>query len=129
VTDAAYHGSIALVDEFPNVVILRSLSKTIGIAGLRVGYGIGSPELVHAIDQIQVPFHVNLLAQRAAIAALEDHDFLRRTLAMLAEGRTYLYAQLARLGLEVVPSEANFVYIGVRSPAKELFDRMLAQGV
>ena len=129
VTDPGYRGSMALLDEFPNVVILRSLSKTIGIAGLRVGFGIGREELVHSLDQIQIPFHVNLLAQRAAIAALEDDDFLRRTLAMLAEGRTYLSGELTRLGLEVVPTEANFLYVGVNRSARELFDRMLTQGV
>ena len=129
VTDPAYQGAVRLVDEFPNVAVLRSLSKTIGIAGLRVGYGIARPEVVATLDQVQVPFHVNLLAQRAAAAAIEDSAFIERTLAMLAEGRRFLYRELERLGVEFVPTHANFVFVGVRCPAREMFERLLAQGV
>jgi histidinol-phosphate aminotransferase len=129
VTDPRYQGSLALLDEFPNLIILRSLSKTIGIAGLRVGFGIAHPAIVAALTQVQVPFHVNLLAQRAAAAAIHDRDFIDRTLAMLAEGKTYLYAELERLGLEYVRTEANFVYVNVRRSAQEVFGRLLTHGV
>lgn len=129
VRDPAYSGCVDLVESHPNVVILRSLSKTIGIAGLRVGYGIARPEVVASLDQVQVPFHVNLLAQRAAIAALRDREFLVKTLAMLAEGKTYLYAQLDRLGLPYVRTEANFVYVNVRQSARDMFEKLLRQGV
>jgi histidinol-phosphate aminotransferase len=129
VTDPACAGSLGLVDRFANVTILRSLSKTIGIAGLRVGYGVARPEVVRALDQVQVPFHVNLLAQRAAIAALADRAFVERTLAMLAEGRAYLYRELQRLGLDAVPTHANFVFVDVGQDAAGLFERLLVHGV
>lgn len=129
VLDPAYHGSLELIGKHPNLVVLRSLSKSLGIAGLRVGYAVASDPVIRALVQVQVPFHVNLLAQKAAIAALDDEDYHRRTLQYLEEGRAYLHGELHRLGVEPVPTHANFVWIRTALRSDLLFQRLVHRGV
>lgn len=129
VADPAYHGSAGLVREGLNVVVLRSLSKSLGLAGLRIGYALAREETIRTLRQVQVPFHVNILAQRAALAGLADAEHLRRTLEMVRSGRDFLVAQLERTGLTAAPSEANFLWIRVGVDAQALFQKLLARGV
>jgi len=96
-----------------NLLVLRTFSKAFGLAGLRVGYAIGSPELTEALEQVRAPFSVNSLAQAAAIAALRDRRYLRKVIAMIRKGRTYLRRELSRLGMRVLPSDANFLMVDV----------------
>ena len=101
------------VTEGAPVVVLRSLSKAYGLAGLRIGYAIASPDVIARLDGVRQHYNTNRLAQIAAIAALEDRDFLQRTLEVTAAGMRYLADELAALGLEQVPSEANFILVNV----------------
>ena len=118
-----------LVREGANVVILHTFSKAYGLAGLRVGYGIMRTELAEILNRVRSPFNVNLVAQAAAIAALDDTDHVARSIALNAEGRDYFYRELKRLDLDYVPSQANFVLIDVRRDSREVFDALLRQGV
>jgi histidinol-phosphate aminotransferase len=95
----------------PNVVVLRTFSKAYGLAGVRVGYAIGDPEIIGALAKVHIPFSVNRLAQAAAIASLAAQDaLLARTHAVVAE-RERVRAALRAAGYEVPPSEANFVWL------------------
>jgi|UniRef100_A0A7C3WG56 histidinol-phosphate aminotransferase len=111
------------------LVGLRTFSKAYGLAGLRVGYGYGPSELMDFINRLRLPFNVNRLAQAGARAALKDGEFLQRTRKLVSEGRAFLCRELSRLGLEYVPSQANFILIGVPRPGQEVYQAMLKEGV
>lgn len=126
VLDEAYHDylrgspgypdSVALFRAGHPVCILRSLSKSLGIAGLRIGYGVFPPEVARSLRQVQVPFHCSGPAQAAARAGLADQEFLEATREALADAREHLYRRLEGLDLEYVPSFANFVMIRLDDP-------------
>ena len=110
------------------VVSLRTFSKLHGLAGLRVGYGVGPADVIDAIGRIRQPFNVNSLALVAACAALDDEDHVRRTLATNREGLAFLKDAFSRLGLSAVPSAANFVLVEVGDGAA-VYRGLLARGV
>ena len=99
-----------------NLLVLRTFSKAFGLAGLRVGYAVGNPKLVEALESIRAPFNVNRLAQVAAVAALRDKRYLRRVVAMVGRGRIYIRRELTKLGFRVLPSDANFLMVDVSPP-------------
>lgn len=112
----------------PNLLLMRTFSKIHGLAGLRLGYGIGTPELIAALERVRQPFNINSLAQAAALAALEDDDHIRRTRENNAEGRRFLERELAGMGLEVVPSFANFVLVRV-GDGRGAFEALQRRGI
>ncbi len=112
-----------------HIVGMRTFSKAYGLAGLRVGYGIMSAELSELLNRVRQPFNVNSLAQVAAMAALKDDDFLQKTIRLVHTELDFFYASLAHLGLEYLPSQANFLMINVGQPADVVFERLLKQGV
>lgn len=137
VLDEAYDTFID-IDDFPNslkyidkenVIVLKTFSKAYGLAGLRIGYAIAQPEFVSYMERVRQPFNVNLLAQVAAIAALDDKKFLRKTRDTILEGKNYLYDCLNKLGIAYVPSVANFILIDVERDGLGLFKEMLKFGV
>jgi histidinol-phosphate aminotransferase len=115
--------------EKPNVIVLRTFSKAYGLAGLRVGYGVASPEMIGYLHKIRQPFNVNALAQCAATAALGDRFFLWRTKLLVSSGRKYFYKRLRKLGLQYVESQANFVLINTGHDANEVFQALLRHGM
>jgi histidinol-phosphate aminotransferase len=110
-------------------IVLRTFSKIYGLAGLRIGYGVAPPALVELLDRLRAPFNVNALAQRAALAALDDDEHVFRTRAVTEEGRRYLSSELARLGLQCPPSAANFLLVDVRRDGAVVADALLREGV
>ena len=120
---------IDLLDERDRLLVLRTFSKLYGLAGLRVGYGFSSVEIVDFINRVRQPFNSNLLAQAAAVAALDDRDFVNKTLSLVKEGLKYLYKCLDEMGLEYLPTETNFFLIRVPSGGKNIYQRMLREGV
>ncbi len=121
--------SVELLGAHPNVLILRTFSKIYGLAGLRVGYGIAREEVIRNLSRAKTPFNVNLAAQEAALAALEDDEFVERSVAMNAEGKRYLYREFDRLGLRYYPTEANFVCVHLNRDGTEVFERIMDMGV
>jgi histidinol-phosphate aminotransferase len=121
---------LALVRErtHPNLVLVRTFSKIYGLAGLRLGYAMGHPEFIAALEKIREPFNTNLVAQAAALAALDDEDHLRRTRENNWSGLATLAAGFSRLGLKFVPSAANFILVRVGDGAK-VFQQMQRLGV
>lgn len=115
--------------ERPNLIVLRTFSKSFGLAGLRVGYGMGPPELIQYLHKLRQPFNVNSIAQAGAAAALDDKLFLWRTKYLVARGRRYLYRRFKRYGFRFVPSQANFVLVDTGHDADEAFRFFLRQGV
>ncbi|MCH2188112.1 histidinol-phosphate transaminase [Myxococcota bacterium] len=118
--------SIALLAERPATLVMRSFSKLYGLAGLRVGYGIGSPEIVDLLERARHPFNVNSLAEVGACAALDDQDHVRRTLEMNAQGIDYLTRELTDMGYEVFPTDTNFILVRM---GEGFDDRLLQKGI
>src|SRR5450830_709142 len=105
--------STAWVRQYPNLVVSRTLSKAYGLAGLRIGFAIAQPVLTDLMNRIRQPFNVNSLAQAAAIAALNDKDFLEQSARNNAAGYQQFIEAFTQLGLEFVPSHGNFVLVKV----------------
>lgn len=103
--------SIALLERRPATLVLRTFSKIYGLAGLRIGYGIGSPELIGYLERARHPFNVNRIAEAAAVAALDDVEHVDRTRALNAAGIDFLTRELEALGLRVWPSDANYILV------------------
>lgn len=124
-----YPDSVQWLTEFPNLVITRTFSKAYGLAGIRVGYAMGNPEIWNAVDRVRPPFNVNRLAQEAAMAAMDDHGHLARTVDGNAEGLAFFYNAFQGLGLEYVQSYANFVLVNMKRPALPVYESLLRHGV
>jgi histidinol-phosphate aminotransferase len=116
---------------YDNVITLRTFSKAYGLAGVRIGYGFAHEELIRNLLKVKLPFEPSTLAQAAGIAALEDKEFLHRSLELNARGLRYLSEELSALGVQVVPSEANFIMTVLPSEqeANRIFEELLSQGV
>lgn len=111
-----------------NVVVLRTFSKIQGLAGLRIGYGLASKNMIEVLQRTRQPFNTNSVAQAAALAGMLDDEHQRKTKQITDEGRAYLQGEFARLGLEFVPSFANFVLVKV-GDGNEVFRRMMDRGI
>jgi histidinol-phosphate aminotransferase len=112
----------------PNLILMRTFSKIYGLAGLRIGYGIGNPEVVAALEKIRQPFNINLLAQVAALAALDDIEHVRKTRANNFAGLDFFKRAFRDLKLEYVPSSANFILVQV-GDGQRIFEAIQKQGV
>ena len=126
VDDADYPDSLAYHTEERALVTLRTFSKICGLAGVRVGYGISSPEVIDALNRIRQPFNVNTLAQVGALAALDDTAHVRRTQANNRQGLAYLRRELDRLGIAYAPSWGNFLLVQVGPGVSQ---QLLPQGI
>jgi histidinol-phosphate aminotransferase len=112
------------------VLVLRTFSKIYGLAGLRVGYGIGSADVVAAIGKVRNAFEINQTAQDAALASLGEENEIARRRRLTAEGRSYVEQVCVALGLTVArPPVANFVYVEVGEDCRPIFDALLREGV
>ena len=116
---------------YDNVITLRTFSKIYGLAGIRIGYGFAHEELIRNLLKVKLPFEPGTLAQTAGIAALEDREFLHRSLALNARGLETISTGLRELGLHPVPSDANFVMLPLagEQQAVRLTDELLKRGV
>jgi len=139
VFDEAYYEFVDS-DEYPdtlayirggrdNVVVVRTFSKIYGMAGIRLGYAIARPEILASLNRGKEPFGVNLLAQAAGMAALEDEAFLKKSVAANQAGRLFLYREFDRLGLPSVESHTNFVLVEIGPQAATVQQRLLEKGI
>ena len=118
-----------LRDARDRLAILRTFSKAYGLAALRVGYVLGTPELVHALNRLRAPFNVGTPGQVAAKAALADQTHLRASVEATVRDRGKLAAALEATGLRVAPSQGNFVLVDVRRPGRAVYEALLHEGV
>ena len=121
--------SLPLIGERPTLVVLRTLSKIYGLAGLRVGYAIGDSELIGYLERARHPFNVSSLAQAAAVAALSDDEHVGRVRELTHRGLERLERGFRELGLSCVPSDANFLLVDVGAGAQDMYERLLRRGV
>ncbi len=129
VTDENAAQGLELLSKHPCLIVLRTFSKLYGLAGLRIGYGFASEKIIDYMNRVRQPFNANTLAQAAAMAALDDVEFVNQTLSMIREGLDYLYQSLDEVGLEYIPTQTNFFLIKTPGGGKAIYDRMLKQGV
>ncbi|MGQ0622943.1 MAG: histidinol-phosphate transaminase [Panacagrimonas sp.] len=117
------------LDRFPNLVVTRTFSKIYGLASLRAGYALSHRTVADLLNRVRQPFNNNSLALLAAELSLDDQDHVRRSIELNASERTRLNAELARRGLRVLPSQANFVTVGFGRDAKPVHQGLLERGV
>jgi histidinol-phosphate aminotransferase len=124
-----YPDSIPLLKSWPNLLITRTFSKVYGLAALRVGYALASPQVIGHLSVVKQPFNVGTLGQIAARAALADKAFVEKSRAVNREGVAFWQQSLARLGLASLPTQANFIAVGVARDAQQVFTAMAEAGV
>ncbi len=131
VNDKNFPDSILLLKEFPNLIIVRTFSKVYGLAGLRIGYAIANEKNINQLKQCRIPFSINYLAEDAAIAALEDEKFIKQSTAANAGQRQYLFTELKKIGLNTIPTQANFIYLWFENDVekKKIYDKLFAIGI
>jgi histidinol-phosphate aminotransferase len=112
----------------PNLLLMRTFSKIFGLAGLRIGYGIGQPELIAALEKVRQPFNINSIAQAGALAALNDADHISKTRLNNSVGLQFLSSAFHNLNLEFIPSAANFILVRV-GDGQAVFEAMQKQGI
>jgi histidinol-phosphate aminotransferase len=118
-----------LLETYENVIITFTFSKVYALAGLRIGYGISHPDIADLLNRVRQPFNTNLIAQAAALAALDDEDHLLRSIRLNNEGKAFLQRELDKLGLSYLPSMGNFLAVNLGQPAAPVYDALLKQGV
>jgi histidinol-phosphate aminotransferase len=131
VTDANCSNSFDYLKTDNVIVGMRTFSKAFGLAGLRVGYGVMPVELAELLHRVRQPFNVNTLAQAAAVAALDDEEFLKRTLSLVHDELEFIYTALDNLQISYIRSQANFlmIEIGDEQTADQICEKLLMQGV
>lgn len=124
-----YSHSLDYVREGRSILVLRTFSKVHGLAGLRLGYGMGHPELIEALNRVRSPFNANSVAQAAGLAALDDHGHVARSVENNVRETKFLTEELTLMGVRYTPSVANFLLIDTGRDCEEDFMRLLHDGV
>jgi histidinol-phosphate aminotransferase len=124
-----YPRGIDYVKEGRNVILLRTFSKIAGLAGVRIGFVIAKASLIDSLAKVRESFPVNRLAQAGARGFIKDDEFKQKTLSCNHDGKLFLYAELKRLGLQYVPTDANFIFVNFGVDSKEAFIRLQRKGV
>lgn len=129
VADPEFPDGVKLLDQYENLVVLRTFSKVYGLASFRIGYGVGHPEVIRSINQVREPFNTSRAAQAAAKGALADQAFIDYCRTENRKGIEYLSAEFERLGLRYFSSQANFIMVDIGFPSPVVFDALLHKGV
>jgi len=129
VDDPNYTKAIEWIKEDRNIIVLRTFSKIYGLAGTRVGYGIAPTRIIDLMEKVRLPFNVNSIAQCGAIAALDDVEHVNTSREVNFKGKKFLYAEFEKLGLNYVPSSANFVWLDTKKDSRYVFKELLKLGV
>jgi histidinol-phosphate aminotransferase len=129
VEEGNYPDGIQLLSRYPRLIVTRTFSKIHGLAGLRVGYSVSSSKISEILNRIRQPFNVNVLGNVAALAALEDQEFVVESRTLNREQMNRICEDLQRLGLDWIPSVGNFLSVDTGRPAESVFQRMLRGGV
>ncbi len=129
-TQTPNHSVVGLVSKFENLFVLRSLTKSFGLAGLRIGYGVGNKKLVSVLNKIKIPWSVNGIAQEAGIAALSDKLFLAKTQKLVNKESQFLINSISQLsGFACLDTDTNFILIKTKQPAKLVQKKLLQQNI
>jgi len=139
VVDEAY-GDFAEIEDFPetvelmksefkNLVIIKTMSKSHGFAGLRVGYCLADRGIIELINRIRLPFNLTYISQEAATGALLDTSFYNKTIKTIKEGKKMLYRFFDELGLNYIPSNTNYILVDTGFPAEKITERLMEKGI
>ncbi|MBI4745708.1 MAG: histidinol-phosphate transaminase [Deltaproteobacteria bacterium] len=128
VSDPEYPNGMDYINDRP-VISLRTFSKIYGLAGLRIGYGVASEDIINYLEKVRQPFNVNSLAQVAALAALDDHEHVEKSVKINNEGLAYLDGELGKMGLNYVKSHANFLLIDMKMDGVKIYLELMKKGV
>ncbi len=120
--------TLKYVKQGKNVILLRTFSKAYGLAGLRAGYGITTPEIADLLNKARTPFNMNLMAQAATVAALEDKEHISASVKMVNDGKKQFYAAFDSWGIPYIPSHGNFILVKT-GKGREVFNVCLSKGV
>lgn len=126
---ADYPHSMALQQQYPQLVITRTFSKAYGLAGLRIGYAISHPDIANLLNRVRLPFNISLPAQAAAIAALQDQEHVQRGLGINQQGIKQLRQALVQLNLKSIPSVTNFITVDFEQTAAPIYQALLKRGI
>lgn len=129
VEEPDYPDTTQWLADFPNLVVTRTFSKAFGLAGLRVGYSISSPEIADLLNRVRQPFNTSIPAQVAALAALSDHEHMSRSVKSNCDGLQQLSAGFKDLGIDYVPSVCNFILADMQRPVADIFEALLRAGI
>lgn len=129
VTSPDYPDALKYLRQNRNIIILRTFSKAYGLAGLRIGYGLSTEQLIGYLERVRVPFNVSHVAQAAACAALDDGAHIKRSQDNNRSGCAYICAALTGMGVPFVPTQTNFILIRLGERAEEIYRALLCEGV
>jgi len=129
VTSKEFPNALEFLKDYPNMIILRTFSKAYGLASLRIGYGIASEELTSYFNRVIGPFDVNLFAQKAAVAALGDEEFLKQVLKNNVIGKEYFCQQFKMMNLSYIDTNTNFIMVDTQVDDSKVFDKLLKKGI
>jgi histidinol-phosphate aminotransferase len=129
VRNSEFPDAMAYVKQGRNAIVLRTFSKIYGLAGLRIGYGISTTEIIDFLNRVRPPFNANSLAQRAALAALGDDEHVAKSRAVNTAGMEQMEQGLRALGVIPIPSETNFLYFDAKRDGRLVFEALLRAGI
>ncbi len=129
VRNPRFPDAMAYVKQGRNAIVLRTFSKIYGLAGLRIGYGVSTSEIIGFLNRVRPPFNANSLAQKAALAALGDDEHVAKSRTGNAAGMEQLEQGLRALGMTPIPSETNFLYFDATRDGRSVFDALLREGI
>jgi histidinol-phosphate aminotransferase len=129
IDDPDYPDSFKYLRQGKNILILRTFSKIYGLAGVRLGYGVASPEIISSLTKLRISFNVNRLSQIAGTAALDDHGHVRRGKASNDAGKAYLYDAYRKLGVFYLPTYANFIFVDFPKDSQIIFEALQRKGI
>lgn len=124
-----YPSGLEYIRKYNNVITLRTMSKVYGLAGLRLGIAVARPEICEHLNRVRKPFNINSLMQEAAVAALDDEAFLKKTCELTWHGLDYFYRELKELELEYIPSQGNFVLFDTKFDSTSIYEKLLQKGI
>ena len=117
------------IAKWKNLVIVKTFSKIYGLAGLRIGFAMGDNEVIDKIQKPREPFNVNSLAQLAAVAAIDDKDHIEKSFQLNNSGMLFMKTEIAKMGLKIYPSHANFILVDFGCPARNIYEELLKRGI
>jgi histidinol-phosphate aminotransferase len=128
IADDEKNNTLAYLNKFKNIILLRTFSKIYGLAGLRIGYGIADASLISSINKLSQPFNVNSIAQKAALVAIENQSYIKESMEKINAEKLKFYALFDKNNIRYIKSYANFILIEVKEHAESMVEDLLKNG-
>ena len=129
IREERFPNTLELMKSYDNIILLRTFSKMYGLASMRIGYGVSTPEIIGYLNRIRNPFNVTTGAQAAALASLEDDDFVQKSYECNEEAKQYTYQRCKELGLAYIETYSNCIMIDCKLDSMEMFEKLQQNGV